>query len=126
MAPSSSGLGHQVLILKIAGSNPAGVTNLRNPPSEWIFLIGHLLAEEIRTGMSLNGHSPPFSPVRGLLGKSIFDLPQRSNPAGVTNHKWLMYSMFAVGKFPEYIRTPSLKPQIQLRDAEKEEIYRTK
>ena len=25
-APSSSGLGHQVLILKIAGSNPAGVT----------------------------------------------------------------------------------------------------
>lgn len=26
MAPSSSGPGHQVLILKIAGSNPAGVT----------------------------------------------------------------------------------------------------
>ena len=26
-APSSSGLGHQVFILKIAGSNPAGVTN---------------------------------------------------------------------------------------------------
>jgi hypothetical protein len=26
LAPSSSGPGHQVLILKIAGSNPAGVT----------------------------------------------------------------------------------------------------
>ncbi len=29
LAPSSSGLGHQVLILKIAGSNPAGVTKLK-------------------------------------------------------------------------------------------------
>lgn len=27
LAPSSNGLGHQVLILEIAGSNPAGVTN---------------------------------------------------------------------------------------------------
>lgn len=26
VAPSSSGLGHQAFILKIAGSNPAGVT----------------------------------------------------------------------------------------------------
>lgn len=26
MAPSSSGLGHQVLILKTEGSNPSGVT----------------------------------------------------------------------------------------------------
>ena len=26
MVPSSSGPGHQVLILKIAGSNPAGIT----------------------------------------------------------------------------------------------------
>jgi hypothetical protein len=32
MVPSSSGLGHLVLIQKIAGSNPAGITILRRLP----------------------------------------------------------------------------------------------
>ena len=47
-APSSSGLGHQVLILKIAGSNPAGVTKAR-VPRLWGFYFGHSCRMEYAT-----------------------------------------------------------------------------
>ena len=39
MAPSSSGPGHQVLILKIAGSNPAGVTIQTAQLKDWAFCM---------------------------------------------------------------------------------------
>ena len=39
MAPSSSGLGRLVLIQKIAGSTPAGVTKNKNKPEGLYFLF---------------------------------------------------------------------------------------
>ena len=39
MAPSSSGPGHLVLIQKIAGSNPAGVTTKNAQPNGWAFFV---------------------------------------------------------------------------------------
>lgn len=39
MAPSSSGLGYLVLIQKIAGSNPAGVTKVRTSPYGGVFAL---------------------------------------------------------------------------------------
>jgi hypothetical protein len=39
MAPSSSGPGRLVLIQKIAGSTPAGVTKVKAQPQGWAFTL---------------------------------------------------------------------------------------
>ena len=43
MVPSSSGPGHQVLILKIAGSNPAGITKRDSFVKDGSFFIRRML-----------------------------------------------------------------------------------
>ena len=50
MAPSSSGPGYLVLIQKIAGSNPAGVTNISASSQDGVFI----LAMTCRASNSLN------------------------------------------------------------------------
>lgn len=54
MAPSSSGSGHLVLIQKIAGSNPAGVTKKRDQvyPGLFSWLITLELAILLRVSIS--------------------------------------------------------------------------
>lgn len=47
MAPSSSGSGHLVLIQKIAGSNPAGVTKVKTSAFAEVFTL--VLSSRVRT-----------------------------------------------------------------------------
>ena len=59
MAPSSSGLGRLVLIQKIAGSTPAGVTRVIKMPVRAIFVtlvvsVGNEFVKRVRTEASVS------------------------------------------------------------------------
>ena len=56
MAPSSSGPGHLVLIQKIAGSNPAGVTTKKAQSFGWAFFVVKL--KWVRTGLPVANPGP--------------------------------------------------------------------
>ena len=93
MAPSSSGPGRLVLIQKIAGSTPAGVTNSKNDPLgsflNWSFLLewnpqGSHRAK--RDNLSRRSHQNKKEAPTELVFYSD-TTPGRISPAGVTNSK---------------------------------------